>query len=833
MAEKKKILIVGGVAGGASAATRARRLSETDEIIIFERGPYVSFANCGLPYHVGGTITERERLLVTTPEALRARFELDVRVKTEVIAIHPDRKVLELRELDSGRVYEETYDALILSPGAKPFIPPITGVDLPGVLTLRNMTDMDRINKRVEQLPQGGRALVIGGGYIGLEMAEALRERDWSVALVEKLPQVMGPADPEMAAPLHDELIRQGIDLYLESAVEEFCVSSGDKLNAKLDTGQTLEVDLAICAVGVVPEVNLARDAGLKIGERGGIVVDAAMQTSDAAIWAVGDAIEVVDFVTDSAATIPLAGPANRQGRIAADNINGRSSRYKKTQGTAICKVFDLAIAMTGASEKTLKRAGTEYKKVYLHPNQHAGYYPGATPMSLKLIFAPEDGRLLGAQAVGLQGVDKRIDVLAVSIRAGLTVYDLEELELCYAPPYGSAKDPVNFAGFIASNFLRGDVQLRYVEELKDNDEFMIVDVRPEEVYQLGHYPGSINIPLTEIRGRLEEFSTDREVVLNCNVGMDSYNSSRILTQHGINCSILSGGMKTYKASTAQWPHPQPSNNAGSSANPTGKTDNQTQPPASDTSEVNVTIDACGLQCPGPILKVREVIDTMQPGQTMSIAASDPGFGADIGAWCRTAGHELVDVKREGAVFHATICKASETATANASAPSCSTTKDFSKNKTMVVFSGDLDRALASFIIANGAAAMGNSVTMFFTFWGLTILRKDQIVPTQKNFVERAFGWILPRGARKLTLSKMHFGGLGTAMMKKLMQDKGVASLPKLIASAQKNGVRLVACSMSMDLMGIRREELIDGIEEAGVASYLEYADQSNMNLFI
>ncbi len=561
MSKPRRIVVVGGVAGGASAAARARRLSEAAEITVFERGAHVSFANCGLPYHVSGAIQERRRLLVQTPESLRARFALDVRVNTEVVRIDREAKQVVVRERFGGREYRHDYDALLLSPGAEPLRPKLPGVDDPRVRTLRNMEDMDAILERLEG-GSTGTALVVGAGYIGLEMAEALRQRGARVVLVERLPHVMGVADPEMVAPLHDELRRNGIDLRLGTSVEAF-QPDGERLLARLSDGTRVACGLVLLSVGVRPETGLAKEAGLEIGTTGGIRVDSQMRTSDPAIWAVGDAVEVQDLVRESPALIPLAGPANRQGRIAADSILGRASRYSATQGTAICKVFDLAFAITGASEAALRRAGIDYRRVYVHPADHATYYPGAQPIALKLVFAPEDGRILGAQAVGKAGVDKRIDVIATALRAGMSVYDLEDLELAYAPPFGSAKDPVNMAGFVAANVLRGDVALWEPEELGTRSAGQVlVDVRTEQEFREGTIDGALLLPVDELRSRLEELPRDKELLLFCRVGLRGYVAARLLAQHGFRVRNLSGGYLRY----LMWRGTAPSSEAATTA---------------------------------------------------------------------------------------------------------------------------------------------------------------------------------------------------------------------------------------------------------------------------
>ena len=545
MSGAPQIVIVGGVAGGASAAARVRRLSEKANIVVFERGPYVSFANCGLPYHIGGVITDRSRLLLQTPASLKARFEIDVRVNTEVVSIDVASRQVLARNLKTGQELREPYDALILSPGAEAIRPPLPGAQHERVFTLRNMGDMDAILATVSKAGIG-RALVVGAGYIGLELAEQLRHRGLEVALVERLPHVLGVADVEMTFPLHEELRRQGVDLRLERTVLSF-EKEGEGLIATLDDGDRIPCDLAVMSVGVRPETRLARDAGLAIGPSGGILVDDQMRTSQAGIYAVGDAVEVREFVSGDPSLIPLAGPANRQGRIAAEVILGRDSRYKATQGTSICKVFDLSFAMTGLSESAIKRKGMSYRRIYIYPADHATYYPGAHPITLKLLFAPEDGRILGAQAVGMAGVDKRIDVIAVAQRAGLTVYDLEDLELCYAPPYGSAKDPVNMAGFVAANVCREDVELWEPEDLANlKDTRVLMDVRTLREHAQGSIPGSICLPVDELRGQLSAIPRDKELLVFCQVGLRGYIAARMLTQHGFKVRNLSGGYRRY-----------------------------------------------------------------------------------------------------------------------------------------------------------------------------------------------------------------------------------------------------------------------------------------------
>lgn len=821
MSDKKRIIIIGGVAGGASAATRARRLSEDAEIIIFERGEHISFANCGLPYHIGGVIKERDRLLVQTPDAMRKRFNIDVRIKTEVLKIDRERKEVLVRDLINNQESRVAYDSVILSPGAAPFIPPMAGVDNKRVFTLRSIPDMDAI-KNVVDNERPSKAIVVGGGFIGLEMAEALIERGLEVSLIEAQKQVFMPFDAEMATIIHKQLALQGVDLKLECKLESLH-QNGETLEASLATGEKLSCDMVILAIGVRPETKLAIEAGLTIGERGGIQVDENMRTSDRYIFAVGDAIETLDFVGGFNTLIPMAGPANRQGRIAAENALGGNVAYKATQGTSICKVFNITAGVTGLNESTLKRIGRSYEKIYIHPADHAGYYPGASPLSIKLLFDPTDGLILGAQVAGAKGVDKRIDVFATAIRAKMSVHDLKDLELSYAPPYGSAKDPVNYAGFVASNVINGDMPICHTEDItaiKDNQ--MIIDVRTATETELGMIPSAVNIPLDQLRSRLNELPKDKELLIYCKVGLTGYLATRILLQNGLKCRNLSGGMTTYQASifdaTKTEPLCKDKTNADKNKQPIEENENM--------REITKEIDACGLQCPGPVMRLKKTLDQINPGQTVAITSTDPGFLADIPAWCNSTKNELVDIKPSGDAYRAIITK-------GLGEPSCTLQTDKANGKTMVVFSCDFDKAMASFIIANGAASTGSEVTMFFTFWGLNLLRKSQSVAVKKSLIEKMFGFMMPRGPEKTTLSKMHMAGMGTMMIKGIMKKKNVSSLPELIESAKANGVRMVACAMSMDLMGIKPEELIEGVEIGGVAMYLDKAEQANVNLFI
>lgn len=550
MSNGKRILIVGGVAGGASCAARARRMDEQAEIILFERGPFVSFANCGLPYYVGDVIRREQSLLVATPELFRDRFNIQVRLHSEVVAINRQEKTVTVRDHGSATDYEEPYDALVLSPGASPVKPPIEGLDLPGVFSVRTIPDSREIRKRIEEA-RAGRAVIIGGGYIGLEMAENLLRRNLQVTLVELQRQLMPLSDPEMVVPIHEALTERGADIRLGEEVARVSRSDDGLLTVQLKSGGTVDSDVVILAVGVRPEVRLAEEAGLELGPMGGIRVDDRMRTSDPHIWAVGDAVEVYNVVTGSWGLMPLAGPANRQGRIAADVICGRDVRFRGVQGTAVVGVFDQVLAATGPSEKVLKRLGLwdsplQCEKIYLHPGHHANYYPGAEVITVKLIFSKKDGRIIGAQAVGKEGVEKRIDIISMAIQKGGTVFDLEEAELCYSPQFGSAKDPVNLAGMIAANVLRGDVEVVHAPEMAARPEGVcVLDVREPLEFKRGHVDGAVHIPLGELRRRMNELPRDREIWVYCYVGQRSYVAARALRQYGFRAKNLSGGYRS------------------------------------------------------------------------------------------------------------------------------------------------------------------------------------------------------------------------------------------------------------------------------------------------
>ncbi|WP_395546391.1 MULTISPECIES: FAD-dependent oxidoreductase [unclassified Lacrimispora] len=815
----KKIVIIGGVAGGASCAARLRRLDEEANIIMLERGEYISYANCGLPYHVGDVIKSRDALLLQSPEAMKKKYDIDVRVKNEVTSIDKENKKITVRRLDSGETYEETYDTLVISTGSSPVRPPIPGIGSSRIQTLWTVPDTDRIRALIKE-NKIKTAAVIGGGFIGLEMAENLRHAGLSVSLIEMLDQVMTPVDYEMAQLLHENILQNGVDLHLGDGVAGFEDQDGS-VAITLKSGKTLSAELVILSIGVRPNSELAKAAGLSVNERGGIVVDEYLKTSDPDIYAVGDVIQVDDLIFQEPTMIPLAGPANKQGRIAANNIAGAQETYNKTQGTSVAKVFDLAVASTGANEKALiKRGlqkGSDYESIIITQNSHAGYYPGAVPITLKLLFSADGKKIFGAQIVGRDGVDKRIDTLAVAIRLGAGISDLKSLELAYAPPFSSAKDPVNMAGFVAENLITGKVAFSAWDAVEQNPETVLLDVREDAELMAFSLPNAKHIPLGQLRSRLKELDPSRKIIVFCAIGVRAYNAARLLMQNGFhNVKLYPGGARFYQSTHYTADGVLPSEQTVYSDS--GQMETKNIPTSA------MRLDCSGMQCPGPIMKVFETMKEMPDGAVMEVSASDPGFTRDIGAWCRRTGNELMACELRGKDYVALVKKGTPVAPEKVEA---------AEGKTIIVFSGDLDKVLASFIIANGAAAMGRPVTMFFTFWGLTALRKSEKQPVRKSLVESMFGFMLPRGSKKLKLSKMNMGGMGTAMMKKIMNDKNVDSLETLIQKAMKSGVKIVACTMSMDVMGIQAEELIDGVELGGVGAYLGDAEESNVNLFI
>lgn len=857
----KKTLIIGGVAGGATTAARLRRRDESMQIIIFERGEYISYANCGLPYYIGDVIQSRDALLLQKPEAMLKKYRIDVRIKSEVIKIISEENKIVVKNIESQETYEETYDNLVIATGSSPIVPPIEGIDADNIFTLWTIPDTDYIKGYItERKPQ--KAAVIGGGFIGLEMAENLVAAGLEVTLIEMQNQVMAPLDLDMANLLHENIIKNGVRLVLEDGVKAFHHENENTI-IQLNSGNKIETDLVILSIGVRPNSKLAKEAGIHTNERGGIQVNEYLQTSKENIYAVGDVIEVNQYVTNNKTMIPLAGPANKQARIAADNITGLKQQYQGTLGSAVAKVFDLNAASVGINEKQLiqmgKQKNKDYFTVLINQRSHAGYYPGATPITLKLLFE-EKGKILGAQIVGQDGVDKRIDTIASTMRLHGTVFDLADLELAYAPPFSSAKDPVNMLGFVAENildqmvsFIEWDELDALIDDTTRENSFTILDVTEDIERLVYEIPKSYHIPLGELRSRISELDRNKLIIPYCAIGVRSYNAARILMQNGFaQVAVLSGGTKFYKSMHYKQAGQQNMNQDRGIENHTnqdsgienrtnqdnGKQDHTNQD-SIKYSKVKV-LDCCGLQCPGPIMKVNEAISKMKDSEVLEVSATDMGFAADIEAWCRRTGNTLLATSKNDKENIITIQKGKEKSKAQTQESNESEAQSQERNeivdlqgKTIIVFSGDLDKVLASFIIANGAAAMGRKVTMFFTFWGLNVLRKAERTKIKKPFIDRMFGRMMPRGSKKLKLSKMNMAGMGTSMMKKVMNDKNVDSLEDLIKKAMENGVKMIACTMSMDIMGIQKEELIDGVEFAGVASYLGDAEESNVNLFI
>ncbi len=812
-----KHIIIGGVAGGATAAARIRRADEGAEIVMLERGKYISYANCGLPYYIGGVISDRERLFVQTPESFGKRFNIDVRVENEVVEIQPKEHMVTIRRKD-GSQYKETYDKLLLSPGASPVRPPLPGIDSEGIFTLRNVNDTDRI-KTYLTTKSVKRAVVVGAGFIGLEMAENLHHAGVDVSVVEMGNQVMAPVDFSIAAHLHKHLTQKGVSLYLEQAVAAF-ERKGNEIRVILKSGETIVADMVILSIGVRPETTLAKAAGLRIGETGGIWVDEYLQTSEADIYAVGDAIEFPHPITGKPWLNYLANPANRQGRIVADNmVEGNKYAYEGAIGTAIAKVFDMTVASTGLAAKRLKQLGMKYAVSVTHSGSHAGYYPDALPLTVKLVFHPKTGKLYGAQSVGYDGVDKRIDQIALLIKQGGTVYDLIRLEHAYAPPFSSAKDPIAIAGYVASNIISGAMPAITWRDLlaTDRSSVMLLDVRTAEEFSFGSLPGAVNIPLDDLRERMQELPKDKEIIVFCAVGLRGYLAQRILRGHGYTAvRNLIGGYKTFATANApvgkpNLPYNEPKN-----------LDTQ----AMTTEIKTVKIDACGLSCPGPIMKVKQAIDSIADGERIEITSTDAGFARDAQAWCNTTGNVLISNVEEKGRYTVVIEKGSPKA--------CQVkTSCDGKGKTLIMFSDDLDKALATFVLANGAAATGQKVSIFFTFWGLNVIKKERKPSVAKDIFGKMFGMMLPSSSKKLHLSKMSMMGMGDKMMRHIMKKKNIDSLEALRQQAIDNGVEFIACQMSMDVMGVAREELLDNVTIGGVATYMERADQANVNLFI
>ena len=809
-----KHIIIGGVAGGATAAARIRRADENAEIVLVEKGKYISYANCGLPYYIGGVIKSRDKLFVQTPEAFSRRFNVDVRTRHEALSIDTERHEVSIRRAD-GTTYTETYDRLLLSPGAEPVRPPLEGIDTEGIFTLRNVDDTDRIHSylgthRVRHV------VVVGGGFIGLERAENLHHAGAGVSIVEMADQVMAPVDFSIASHVHRHLMDKGVGLWLGRGVERFTSENGS-IKVWLNTGETLSADLVLLSIGVRPSVKLAREAGIELGARG-IKVNRWLQTSSPDVYAVGDAIEYEHPIAGGPWLNYLAGPANRQARIAADNmVYGNREEYEGSIGTSVAKVFDITVGATGLAAKHLKRMGVPYLTSVTTSSSHAGYYPGAFNLTLKLTFAPDTGRIYGAQCVGVDGVDKRIDEIAMLIKRGGTVRDLVRTEQAYAPPFSSAKDPVAIAGYVACNTLDGVMPVVTWRELAaaDRAEVCLVDVRTPEEYSLGTIDGAVNIPLDDLRGRLGEIDRDSDVIVFCAVGLRGYLAQRILLGRGYRrVRNLAGGYKTYSLATQKVEPVE------------GQPCGQAEDSGAESGDM-LRLDACGLQCPGPIMQVKNAVDGMKAGQRIEVRATDPGFARDAESWCRSTGNKFVSKTSEGG-YHTVVIEKRE-ACGSVVTPASGGSHD----KTFIMFSDSLDRAIATFVLANGAAATGGKVTIFFTFWGLNVIKKRRKPHVEKDIFGRMFAWMLPSDSTCLHLSKMSMLGLGDRLMRHIMRRKNISQLEELMREAVYNGVELIACQMTMDMMGISRDELIDGVTVGGVATYMERAGNSGVNLFI
>jgi len=789
-----KYIIIGGVAAGASAAARLRRLDEQAEITLLEKGDAISYANCGLPYHVGGVIKDRERLSVMPPAKFVSWFNVDVRTNCEATAIDRAAKAVEVKSASGTSRLQ--YDKLLIATGATPVGDAYSDATHPHVAHLWTFADMDRI---VSKLDGAKRVIVVGAGFIGLEVAENLHQRGMAVTIVQRGEHVLPTMDMEMAQPLAAELRGMGIDIRFGRLVSEF-VEQTNGVEAVLDNGERLVADLAIVSTGVRPHSELAKAAGLELGPRGHVIVDEHLRTSDPDIFAAGDVIEIIDPVFGDKTAIALAGPANKQGRMAADNMVGGNSTYRGTYGANVVKVGELTAAGIGWTETRLKEKKHNYRTVYIHPSSGAVYYPGATRLNMKLLFG-NDGTIFGAQIVGAKGVDKRIDTIAEAMRVGLKATQLGELELAYAPPYSSAKDPVNFLGFVAENVLTGKSDVVTPDTIPENAQ--VLDVREPAENEMGAIPGAINIRLGDLRARLDELDKAKTYVTCCAVGLRGYLAERILKQNGFKVYNLSGGWATW-----QMFHPEDGTEVKKISE-------------AETSNLHPTLlDLRQLPCPGPVVELKAAFKDANEGTTIKVLA-DATFEGDLKRWCAANNCTAAHLSNHAGQLEATVTHLSTSPTS-------------SHSVAIVLFSNDLDKALAAMILANGLAASGAEVGIFFTFWGLSVLRKNPAPDMKKNLISRMFGWMLPKGAEKLALSKMNMLGMGTTMMKDVMRKQNIMTLPALIKSAKAAGVKFIACDMAMGVMGLKREELIDEVDEiAGVAAFAELAKKSNNTLFI
>lgn len=792
-----KIVIVGGVAGGATLAARLRRNSEASEIIMFEKDEYIAFANCGLPYYIGDVIKDREKLFVQTVEGLSKRYNLDIRNNSQVVKIDEKNKLVEVN--NNGRIYTESYDKLVLSPGASPINP---GFDAPNLFTLRNIPDTDKIKNYVTN-NKVKNAVVIGGGFIGVEMAENLNHLGIKVTLVDNSNHILKILDHEMASIVELNLKNSGINVVLNQTV-----NSVSETEVILKNNEIIKTDMTILAIGVKPQVELAKGTNIELTPSGAFKVNSQFETSVKDIYAIGDAIETNSPIINKDMYIALAWPANRQGRILADIIHGSDVEYSGTIGSSVLKVNDLTVATTGLNEEYLNSLNIKNETLIIHRASHASYYPGSSTLTLKLVFDPISKKIFGAQAIGLSGVEKRIDMIATAIKANLTVEALQEIEVCYAPPFNSAKDPVNIAGYVASNIMEKKTKMVSYKEI--NNFNYVIDVRSKEEHEFGNIQGSLNYELDTLREEKHDIKKDAKILLYCQVGMRGYLAEQILKSQGYtNVSNLSGGYSTYNYVVK--------NNEAIKLEHINLVKEHT---------IKHIVDARALQCPGPITATYNKINEISNGEKIEVLVTDVGFCQDIEAWCNKCGHVLESIEKKDGYISAIITKE------NSSACELKSVNN-NDNGTIVLFSGDMDKALGAMIIAQGAQVMGKEMTVFCTFWGLNVLRKDYHVKVEKTLFEKMFGFMMPRGAKKASISQMNMMGMGTKMIKGRMKSKNVDQLPEMILNAQKSGVKFIACTMSMDLMGIKEEELIDGVELAGVAKYVGESNGADLTLFI
>lgn len=813
-----KILIIGGVAGGSTAAARIRRLNEDVEILILERGKHISFANCGLPYFIGDTIKSVDRLLVQTPEKMKELYNIDVKINTEVLEIDPNNKKLLSIDLVSNTKTTYEYDKLLVSTGAEPIIPNIKGaIDSENIFKVRTIDDAIKIKEFIKTR-NCKQASVIGGGFIGLEVAEQLSKLGLNVNLIEARDQILPNIDSDLIKLVEQNLIDNNINLNLNSCVEEI-LDNGKTIKT---ANKTISQDIIIMAIGVRPEILLAKNSNLEIGITGGVKTNKFMQTSNSNIYWIGDSCENIDFITKKPSKVALAGPAQRQARIAANHIilNDNDDTYKGTLATSIIDVYGLAVASCGKTEKELIQSNTEYKLYVSSPSDHAGFYPNANVLHTRLLVSKDDD-ILGFQAVGRSGADKAVDIIATAIYAGLKASSLKDLEHAYAPQFSSAKSPINILGLLADNYKKNIVTHKSLTNIASYlNDGIILDVRNEDEVLLYGIENAINIPLSKLRKRYNELDKSKKIYCLCNTAKNSYVATRILIQKGYDAYNLSGGIINHKLkrdlvyNDCSFPNMY-------------KTEKKEVFNMENKNQIT-TIDCIGLQCPGPIMQVANTIKQLNDGDILEVVTTDPGFSRDIISWCEKTKNTFIENKHENNKIISLIAKGNK----DIKIDKQTDIKVDLDNGTIVVFSGDFDKAIAAFIIASGAQAMGKQMTIFFTFWGLTIIKKKG-VKIRKKGLDKMFSMMLPNHAGKLPLSKMNFKGMGRWMMKKTMKKKNVTKLQDLMQNAILAGVRIVACSMSMDVMGIRKEELIDGCLIGGVATYLGYADQSNLNLFI